>query len=68
MHFVERSVVYTRVLRWLAIQDVVHEKTFLYKKLNVKLRLNDQFMQNWNGRLQDSSRANLYKHIASFNF
>jgi len=25
-------------------------------------------MQKWNGRLQDSSRANLYKHIASFKF
>jgi len=25
-------------------------------------------MQIWNGRHQDSSRANLYKHIASFKF
>jgi len=49
---------------WL-FQDVGHEKIFLY---NVKLRLNDHFMQNWNGRLQDSSRANLYNHIASFKF
>jgi len=49
---------------WL-FQDVGHEKIFLY---NVKLRLNDHFMQNWNGRLQNSSRANLYKHIASYKF
>ena len=49
---------------WL-FQDVGHEKIFLY---NVKLRLNDHLMQNWNGRLQDSSRDNLYKHTASFKF
>jgi len=49
---------------WL-FQDVGHENIFLY---NVKLRLNDHAMQYWNGRLRDSSIANLYKHIASFKF
>jgi len=38
---------------------------FLY---NVKLRLNDHFMQNWNGRLHESLRINVYNYIASVKF
>ena len=34
----------------------------------VKQRLKDQFIQNWNGRLEESSRAIFYKHISSFGF
>ena len=34
----------------------------------VKQRLKDQFIQNWNGRLGESSRAIFYKHISSFGF
>ena len=49
---------------WL-FQDVGHSKIFL---LNVRLRLKDQFIQGWNGRLQDSSRARLYKEVANFCF
>ena len=33
-----------------------------------KQRLKDQFIQNVNGRLQESSRAIFYKHISSFRF
>ena len=32
----------------------------------VKQRLKDQFIQNWHGRLEESSRAICYKHISSF--
>jgi len=32
----------------------------------VKQRLKDQFIQNWNGRPDKSSRAIFYKHISSF--
>jgi len=34
----------------------------------VKQRLKDQFIQNWKGRLGESSRAIFYKHISSFGF
>ncbi len=34
----------------------------------VKQRLNDNFLQNWNGRLQTSSRASFYNNIAFFSF
>ena len=34
----------------------------------VKQRLKDQFIQNWNGRLEESSRAIFCKHISSFGF
>ena len=34
--------------------------------LALKQRLTDTFIQNWRARLEDSSRANLYKHIAVF--
>lgn len=49
---------------WL-FQDVGQPKIFL---LNVKNRLKDQFIQGWNGRIQESSRASLYRHLASFRF
>ena len=49
---------------WL-FQDVGQPKIFL---LNVKHRLKDQFIQGWNGRIQESSRASLYRHLASFKF
>ena len=32
----------------------------------VKQRLKYQFIQNWNGRLEESSRSIIYKHISSF--
>ena len=34
----------------------------------VKQRLNDQFIQNWNARLNNSSRALMYKRISNFRF
>ncbi|KAL4224701.1 hypothetical protein ACF0H5_015396 [Mactra antiquata] len=49
---------------WL-FQEVGHVKLFLK---NVKVRLNDLFIQGWNGRIQESSRASFYKHIANFSF
>ena len=36
--------------------------------INVKNRLKDQFIEGWNGRIQESSRASLYRHLASFKF
>ena len=41
---------------------------WIYFLKNVKQRIQDQFKQNWRGRLQDSSRALFYNHIASFTF
>ena len=49
---------------WL-FQTVGDEKLFL---LNVKQCLEDQFLQSWFGRLNNSSRASLYKHIANHVF
>ena len=49
---------------WL-FQTIGNVDLFLY---NVKQRINDQFMQNWNFRLNESSRAVFYKSIASFRF
>jgi len=49
---------------WL-FQDVGNDKVFIS---NVKQRINDNFIQNWNERLGNSSRANLYKNIAVFKF
>ena len=46
------------ISRKLAIQTTV-----LYI---VKQRLCDQFVQNWQGRLEQSSRARVYKNISSF--
>ena len=36
--------------------------------MNVNQRIRDHFIQGWNGRLQDSSRANFYKNVANFSF
>ena len=47
---------------WLC-QDVGQTKIFL---LNVKNRLKDQFIQGWNGIIQGSSRASLYRLLAFF--
>ena len=44
-------------------QGVGNDKSFLY---NVRQRLTDNFIQNWNSRLENSSRALFYKNIASF--
>ena len=49
---------------WL-FQDIGDSVLFLSL---VKQRLKDQFIQNWNGRLEESSRAIFYKHISSFDF
>jgi len=49
---------------WLYL-DVGNVKVFLF---NVKQRIRDHFIQGWNGRLQDSSRANFYKNVANFSF
>jgi len=48
-------------LLWL-FQEVGNASVFLS---NVKQRLSDQFIQGWDGRLNISSRASLYKHISS---
>ena len=34
----------------------------------LKLRLNDNFIQNWDNRLTDSSRANFYCLFSNFNY
>ena len=49
---------------WLA-QGVGDAKVFL---LIVKQRINDNFTQNWESRLDDSSRALFYNSIRSFDF
>jgi len=49
---------------WL-FQEVGNVSVFLF---NVKQRLSDQFIQGWDGRLNISSRASLYKCISSFKF
>ena len=36
--------------------------------LVLKQRLTDNFVQNWHSRLEDSSRAVMYRSIASFKF
>jgi len=41
---------------------------FVVAVVAVSYQLNDQFIQNWNGRLEESSRAIFYKHISSFDF
>ena len=43
---------------WL-FQDIGDSVLFLSL---VKQRLKDQLIQNWNGRLEESSRAIFYKH------
>ena len=47
---------------WL-FQDVGNDKLFL---ANVKQRLHDNFIQNWNERLENSSRALFYRNISCF--
>ena len=49
---------------WLA-QHVGYENIFLSI---VTQRLNDNFVQNWNSRLRESSRAIFYRQISSFKF
>ena len=49
---------------WLQ-QGVGNETVFLSE---LRQRLTDNFVQNWNGRLQDSSRAICYKNISDFGF
>ena len=49
---------------WLA-QSVGYIDAFLSV---FKQRLNDTFMQNWRERIDDSSRANLYKTLTFFSF
>jgi len=44
-------------------QDIGNTEYFLYI---VKQRLCDQFVQNWQGPLEQSSRARFYKNISSF--
>ena len=46
-------------------QTVGDAKLFL---LSVKQRINDQFLQNWRARLENSSRATFYRCIADFKF
>ena len=46
-------------------QDIGNSNIFL--KL-VKQRIRDNFIQGWNGRINNSSRASLYKHLLSFEF
>ena len=47
---------------WL-FQDIGDSVLFLSL---VKQRLKDQFIRNWNGRLEESSTAIFYKHISYF--
>jgi len=49
---------------WI-MQGVGNVKLFL---LTVNQRLKDTFVQNWSGRLSDSSRALFYNNIKSFEF
>ena len=49
---------------WLA-QGVGNENMFLNL---VRQRLHDHFIQNWNSRLEKSSRANFYSYLRSFQF
>ena len=46
-------------------QTVGDVKVFLFQ---VKHRITDQFLQNWTGRLNESSRAMFYRHISTFTF
>ena len=46
-------------------QGVGNDKMFLSL---VKQRLNDQFVQNWNARLNNSDKARFYKNISIFRF
>ena len=46
-------------------QDVGNENMFISA---VRQRLSETFVQNWNERLQTSTRAYFYKHIAFFQF
>ena len=49
---------------WI-FQTVGDAKIFLSE---VKVRIKDQFLQNWHSRLNESSRAVFYRHIADFRF
>ena len=49
---------------WIS-QTLGNKKLFLAV---VKQRLCDQFVQNWEGRLNDSSRATFYRQISNFEF
>ena len=49
---------------WLD-QSVGNDKYFIEL---IRQRLTDNFIQNWHGRLENSSRASFYKHIAEFRF
>ena len=51
-------------IAWL-FQDIGDSVLFLSL---VKQRLEDQFIHNWNGRLEYSSSAIFYKHISFFGF
>ena len=51
------------VLKWFFFKNVPNINLYI-----VKQRLKDQFIQNLNGRLEESSRAIVYKHISSFGF
>lgn len=49
---------------WLN-QGVGNKGNFLTE---LKLRLNDNFIQSWNSRISESSRANFYSLFSNFNF
>ena len=49
---------------WLT-QGVGNKNMFLSE---LKLRFNDNFIQNWDSRLTDSSRANFYCLVSNFNY
>lgn len=46
-------------------QNVGHTEYFLEE---LKLRLRDSFIQNWEARLKESSRGRFYVHFMSFDF
>ena len=55
-------------------QDISCEKNLLYIRYVhiflslVKQRMHDNFIQNWNSRLIESSRASFYSGICSFHY
>ena len=55
-------------------QDISWAKNLLYIRdvhiflSLVKQRMHDNFIQNWNSRLRESSRASFYSGICSFHY
>ena len=50
------------------LQEITNQTKTPNHPYGVSNRLKYQFIQGWNGRIQESSRASLYRHLASFRF